>query len=146
MRIAYASISLIYGLSLLIAAFTWKLLPIPFLQTDAAMGIAFVVSGVMAIPCIKTYTELGLNSPEDTEPSVDVKMRHAALRRACPLWPVAWYSGQAFLLCAFMGSVLFQLPIHFFFAFSAVISCLTGIWFFMAYPIALREFDSVAQR
>ncbi len=140
MRIIYAVITLVYGVSLLVLAFAWRLIPLAFLQTESATGIAFVVSVVMAIPFVVTYTTLGLNSAEGEEESRETKARHASLKRDCPIWPIAWYGGIGLVFVVWVGGAALQFPVHPFFAFSGVVSCLTAVWFMFAYPVASRLF------
>jgi len=89
-----------------------------------------------------TYTKLGFNSAEGEEPSPETTARHAALKREFPIWHIAWYAGIGFVLFAWVGAAAIQISVHPFFAFSGMISCLTGIWFLFAYPVATRLFHS----
>ncbi len=141
MRLIFAIFSLAHGLFLLVATFTWRLIPIAFLQSESATGIAFVISALMFIPFVSTYTTLGLNSPEGEEQTPETKARHAALKQACPIWSLAWYSGLGFVLFVWIGCTYLQIPAHPFFAFSGMISCLTGIWFLFVYPVAVKLFQ-----
>lgn len=142
MRVAYAIFVLTYGLALLVAAFAWHMIPIPFLQSANGMGTTFAISVLLAVPFVVTYTRLGLNTAEGEHTSPETKARHSELYRECPAWPICWYGGLGFVGFALVGSTFLQIPIHPFFAFSATFSCLTGFWFLFAYPVALRLFDS----
>ena len=141
MRLIFATVALTFGISLLVLTFAWRHIPIPFLQTNDATGLSFLITVVMAMPFVATYTTLGLNSAEGEEPSPETKARHAALRRECRIWPVAWYGGICFVAFVWVGYAAFQLPVHPFFAFSGWIACLTGVWFLYAYPVAIRLFN-----
>lgn len=137
----YALLALAYGGATLVASVFWRQLPWPFLQSDSATGVAFVVSAAIAIPFIITYTQLGLNSAEGELASLATRSRHETLKRECPLWAKAWNLGLAFVGVSWVIAVLSG-AVHPFFAFSAAVSCLTGIWFLFAYPVARRLFGS----
>jgi hypothetical protein len=142
MRVTYAIITLVYGIFLLAVAIVWRAIPFAFLRSDNAMGISFAVSAAMAIPFVVTYTTLGLNSAEGEKESPETRARHAALRRKCPIWQIAWFGGIGLILASWVGGLVFHFPVHPFFAFSGVLSCLTGVWFLFAYPVASRLFKS----
>ncbi len=136
MRQVYGIAVLAYGACLLVATFVWRAIPFAFVRSESASAIAFAISVALSIPFVTTYTRLGLNCAEGEKPSSVTKARHAALKAKCPLWPIAWYGSIGFVAFVWLGCPYFQLAAHPFFAFSGVISSLTGIWLLFAYPVA----------
>jgi uncharacterized membrane protein HdeD (DUF308 family) len=137
--------TLIFGIALLIATFAYRIPALAVLRTENATGFTFLLTAINAMPFIATYTKLGLNSAEGEKPSPEVKARHARLNRECRIWPTAWYGGLGFIGFVWTTNAAFGFPVHPFFAFSGVVSVLTGVWFLFAYPIAGRLVDQPNQ-
>lgn len=140
MRKIFAITTLIFGTGMIFATAAFRVPTLAFLRSDHATVTAFVIAVAFFLPFVITYTQLGLNSAEGEDPSPETEARHAALKRECPIWPLAWYGGIGFVGAVWIAVAAFSVPLHPFFAFSGVISILSGIWFLSAYPVACRLF------
>ncbi|MDF1744896.1 MAG: hypothetical protein P1V19_14465 [Gimesia sp.] len=134
----FGTLSLLYGAVLAIAAYAGRLPLFQFLQFENVTVFIFFGAGFFYLPFVITYTQLGLNS--DGEPSLETKGRREQFARASPLWSITWkgalgFIGVSWVVFMFMGNT-----INPFFAFSASISFMSGMWFVFVYPIAKKLF------
>jgi hypothetical protein len=137
----FATIALIYGIVLMLLAFTWQL-PWPnILHGELAMGIGFLVSVLFFLPFVITFTRLGLNTAEGEKPSPETNQRLATLSKECRMWPVTWYGMMGLIALAWLAFLVWGDAIHPMFAFSGAISLASGLWFAFVYPTAKRLFD-----
>ena len=136
----YGLIALVYGATLLVAAYAWSILPQSILTHPNATPATFMIAAVLGVPAICTYTTCGLNTEESAERDPEAHRRHRELRVHCPAWPFIWYGIIAAIGIAWLLAVTVPDSVHPFFAFSGAFATFAGVWTLYVYPIAKRIF------
>lgn len=136
----FAAIALLYSGALAIATFAWTQPWLQPLHTDNVIPTTFGVAAIFFVPFVITFTQLGLNTAEGEKSSPETTRRLSLLSTACPMWSVAWYSAIGLVVMSFGAFVIAGDSVNPFFAFSAAISGLSGMWFAFIYPTAKKLF------
>ena len=101
----------------------------------------FLIAGVFFTVFVLAYTKLGLNYSEDGQPQTpDTPRRQKELAAACRWWP-GIYKGSLALVALSVVSALVKHPVADpFCTFAGAVSCLSGLWFVLVHPTAVRLF------
>jgi len=130
---AYGALVLAYGGGVL------GMSVVPAFGDAVPFHVPFLITIVLSIPFVMTYTLLGLNS-DDRKPPFDVQARWNELSRVCRWWPQVWYGPQLVILVSwvlFACGIPVVNPMH---VFSGSLAGLCGLWFLLVYEHAARLF------
>lgn len=144
-RQIFAFIALAIGATLAVATFTWKSRFLTVFQSEHATVTAFLIAAVLFVPFVTTFTQLGLNTAEGESPSPETKRRLELLSSQCRMWNISWYSALGFVGISWLAFFFVGSTVHPFFAMSAGMTALSGLWFLFVYPVARRLFKDLPQ-